>query len=220
MRYYSCISKGLEMFGFNNSSEKLADRLLEEKLYEEVAQDLDRGKRREGIWAKALANSNGSESQAQSLYIKYHVQALKDELQLQNETNQEATQNKPKETQKTRDDYSSDEAYIKAMIVQNTKNKENTFFKKTTKLSNEPLSIIKNFIMGSIVFVISTFVGMIVGDLFLNRFNPDLVASGFASAAFLGWSFGFASLYFYLKKEWLKYPVFIAFASFIISLIN
>lgn len=66
------------MFKLKSSAERSEERLLEEKLYEQVAQDLAQGKRREGIWAKALANSNGSQSQAQSLYIKYHVQALKD----------------------------------------------------------------------------------------------------------------------------------------------
>ncbi|PLW80597.1 hypothetical protein C0585_01760 [Candidatus Woesearchaeota archaeon] len=85
------------MFGLKNSSERSADRLLEEKLYEQVAQDLAQGKRRDGIWAKALANSNGSEYQAQSLYIKYHVQALKDELQLQNEINEQVSQVKKQE---------------------------------------------------------------------------------------------------------------------------
>jgi len=69
----------------------------EEKIYEQVAQDLAEGKRREGLWTKALANSNGSESQAQSLYIKYHFQALKDELQLQNEINEQVSQAKKQE---------------------------------------------------------------------------------------------------------------------------
>jgi len=45
--------EGLDMFGIKNFSERsAADRLLEEKLYEQVAQDLAQGKRREGIWAK------------------------------------------------------------------------------------------------------------------------------------------------------------------------
>ena len=67
------------MFGLKNSTDRSVDRLLEEKLYEQVAQELNDGKRREGIWAKAIANSNGSDDKAKSLYIKYHVQAIKDE---------------------------------------------------------------------------------------------------------------------------------------------
>ncbi|SMP86078.1 hypothetical protein SAMN06313540_10230 [Epsilonproteobacteria bacterium SCGC AD-308-E02] len=43
------------MFKLKSSAERSEERLLEEKLYEQVAQDLAQGKRREGIWAKALA---------------------------------------------------------------------------------------------------------------------------------------------------------------------
>ena len=43
---------------------------------------------------KALAHSDGSESKAQSLYIQYHVQALKDELYLENEINEQASEAK------------------------------------------------------------------------------------------------------------------------------
>jgi len=35
------------------------DRLSEEKLYEQVAQELKAGKKREGIWVKAMAKSGG-----------------------------------------------------------------------------------------------------------------------------------------------------------------
>jgi len=46
---------------------------------------------------KALAHSDGSESKAQSLYIQYHVQALKDELYLENEINEQASEAKKQE---------------------------------------------------------------------------------------------------------------------------
>ena len=54
-------------------------RAEDERLYEVVAQELDRGERRPGLWAKATADSDGSEDKAGSLYIKYRVQSLKDE---------------------------------------------------------------------------------------------------------------------------------------------
>ena len=73
---------------------------------------------------------------------------------------------------------------------------------------------------GSVVFVVSIFVGMFISSLVLNILNPDLAASNFSSAAFFGWFSGFTSLYYYLKIEWLKYPAFVAFASFMISLMN
>lgn len=61
----------------------IAKRLAEEELYNRVAQELAQGERREGLWAKALADSEGVETKAQGLYIKYRVQSLVDELELQ-----------------------------------------------------------------------------------------------------------------------------------------
>ena len=59
-----------------------ADRLLEESLYERVVVELNGGQKRDGLWAKALADSNGSEERAKSLYIRYRVQSIKDEAEL------------------------------------------------------------------------------------------------------------------------------------------
>jgi len=59
-----------------------ASRLLEEKLFEQVALELSEGKRRNGLWAKALANCDGNEKKAKSLYIRYRVQSIKDEAEI------------------------------------------------------------------------------------------------------------------------------------------
>lgn len=59
-----------------------AARLWEESLYELVMAELKDGARRDGIWAKALVDAEGNEAKAESLYIKYRVQALKDEMTL------------------------------------------------------------------------------------------------------------------------------------------
>lgn len=56
-----------------------ADRLIEEKLYEQVAQELKAGKKREGIWVKAMAKSGGELNKAEALYIDLRVQAIRDE---------------------------------------------------------------------------------------------------------------------------------------------
>jgi hypothetical protein len=61
------------------------DRLSEEKLYEQVAQELKAGKKREGIWVKAMAKSGGDLNKAESMYIELRVQAIKDELHIQKE---------------------------------------------------------------------------------------------------------------------------------------
>lgn len=59
-----------------------ATRLLEEQLYEQVVLELSQNQRRDGLWAKAMANSDGSEDKAKSLYIKYRVQSIKDEAEI------------------------------------------------------------------------------------------------------------------------------------------
>jgi hypothetical protein len=58
------------------------DRLSEERLYEQVAQELKAGKKREGIWVKAMAKSGGSLNKAEALYIEFRVQAIKDDNNL------------------------------------------------------------------------------------------------------------------------------------------
>jgi hypothetical protein len=70
-------------------SKELSDiekRVLEEKLYEQVALDIKNGKKREGLYMKALVDANGSKEMADIIYIKYAVQALKDEQTLQVKT--------------------------------------------------------------------------------------------------------------------------------------
>jgi hypothetical protein len=60
-------------------------RLMEEQLYSDVVNELQNGIKREGLWAKAIAKSNGSESKAKFLYIEFRVQSMKDDLELANQ---------------------------------------------------------------------------------------------------------------------------------------
>lgn len=60
----------------------IVDRLLEEKLYEQVLREIESGIRRDGLWAKALQNSCGNEQEAKALYIKYRVRSIKDEAEI------------------------------------------------------------------------------------------------------------------------------------------
>ena len=57
-------------------------RLFEERIYELVSKEIESGQKRAGLWAKALATSDGSEERAKSKYIKLRVQSMKDELEL------------------------------------------------------------------------------------------------------------------------------------------
>jgi hypothetical protein len=64
--------------------------LLEEQLYEQVVHELGNGQRRDGLWAKALANSDGLEEKAKALYIRYRVQSIKDEIEIHEGVKEEA----------------------------------------------------------------------------------------------------------------------------------
>ena len=66
-----------------NSRKSTAEqRLLEERLYAQVVQEVSQGIRRDGLWAKAIAESNGSNDYAKALYIRYRVQSLVDEAEV------------------------------------------------------------------------------------------------------------------------------------------
>ena len=59
----------------------LADSRFEEELiYKHIIEEMDSGVIRDGLYAKAMANSNGDESKAKSLYMKYRLQSVKDAM--------------------------------------------------------------------------------------------------------------------------------------------
>jgi len=67
---------------FENKQRQSSQRLSEESMYEYVIEEISENKIRTGLWAKAIAHSEGNEQHAKSLYIKYRVQSLKDEMEL------------------------------------------------------------------------------------------------------------------------------------------
>ena len=56
---------------------KHLNQLNEESLYELVAKEIAEGTRSPGLTAKAIASSEGDATKAESLYIRYRVEALK-----------------------------------------------------------------------------------------------------------------------------------------------
>ena len=58
------------------------NRLVEEQLYELALYEIENGEIRKGLWAKSIADSGGSENAAKSLYVKYRVNAMKDEAEI------------------------------------------------------------------------------------------------------------------------------------------
>ena len=55
------------------------NRLIEEKLYEIVADEMDRNEIRKGLWAKALAQAGGDDVKVKGKYISLRVESLRDE---------------------------------------------------------------------------------------------------------------------------------------------
>lgn len=60
-----------------SQAKKHLDQLNEEALYELVAKEIAEGSKSPGLTAKANANSEGDATKAESLYIRYRVEALK-----------------------------------------------------------------------------------------------------------------------------------------------
>ena len=81
--------------------EESIERLAEEKIYEKVYEEVASGVKREGLWFKALSESDGEETKAKALYVKLRVRSLIDELIVTEEIQQnthEIEQAQSKET--------------------------------------------------------------------------------------------------------------------------
>ncbi len=73
---------------FNERTVKDAKhRMMEEALYQQVAEEMEKGDKRVGLWAKAIAVSEGDGEKANALYIGYRVQSLIDEALIADEEN-------------------------------------------------------------------------------------------------------------------------------------
>lgn len=57
---------------------QINNRVKDEVLYEYVLDEIESGDLSKGLWAKAIALSEGEENKIQSLYMQYRVQAIKD----------------------------------------------------------------------------------------------------------------------------------------------
>lgn len=69
----------------------VSSRVSEEMLYAEALREVEDGLRRDGLWAKALSQSNMRQDDAMAFYLKLRVQSLRDEIQLAMEELQRTT---------------------------------------------------------------------------------------------------------------------------------
>ena len=69
---------------FTSAKAKLAaKKLAEEQLYEFAAEEIAANNIRPGLWAKAIAESDGDDAKAKARYIKLRVETMKAETDLQ-----------------------------------------------------------------------------------------------------------------------------------------
>ncbi len=66
-----------------------AERLREEKLYEQVSNEVSQGIIKSGLWAKALAENESDEAKAKAMYIHLRVQSIIDESVINQEVTEE-----------------------------------------------------------------------------------------------------------------------------------
>ena len=57
-------------------------RLREEAIYAEVLREIESGTRRDGLYAKAIAECNGDIASANAAYIRLRVQSIRDEIEI------------------------------------------------------------------------------------------------------------------------------------------
>lgn len=65
---------------FSSTKAKLAaSKLVEEQLYEAAANEVASGQIRQGIWAQAIAETDGNQAAAKARYLKLRVEIMKAE---------------------------------------------------------------------------------------------------------------------------------------------
>ena len=63
---------------FSSAKAKLAaSKLAEEQLYAQAAEEVASGQIRQGLWAKAIAETGGDEAAAKAQYLKLRVEIIK-----------------------------------------------------------------------------------------------------------------------------------------------
>jgi len=65
-----------------NKIKGIEGRDREEIIYASVLEELEKGNKKKGLWAKAIADSEGDKDKIESFYIKYRVQSIEDEIEI------------------------------------------------------------------------------------------------------------------------------------------
>ncbi|MFA0069826.1 hypothetical protein AB4344_18725 [Vibrio breoganii] len=84
--------------GFFTKNKGSKKRIIEEWVYELVADELDKGEIRKGLWTKARGLSDGDSNKCESIYIRLRAESIVDEAKVTHEVNElrNATNNQVK----------------------------------------------------------------------------------------------------------------------------
>ncbi|MEZ8306795.1 hypothetical protein AB6C40_23530 [Vibrio splendidus] len=88
----------MRFFTKNRSSKK---RIIEEWVYEQVADELGIGEIRKGLWTKARGLSEGDTNKCESIYIQLRAESIVDEAKVLNEACELVARNEAKRAAKS-----------------------------------------------------------------------------------------------------------------------
>jgi hypothetical protein len=126
-----------------------AARLIDEQMYEIVVEELQSGVRRNGLWAKALAKSQGDESKAKALYISYRVQSLRDESEIaeaMQEYEAEESRNRHQQYQKQQEKEYKNNSRKLQIKIKNLRNEGYSFYLIAQDFNEESVNIPNEYI--------------------------------------------------------------------------
>lgn len=154
-------------------------RLTEEMIYEQVSEELKNGIRREGLWTKAVAESNGNDDVAKSIYIKLRFQSIVDEVTVvsnakseQEKASSHLHQNNLNSEDKTVKKTSSSSEVTEKTLVCLSCNREGKMYIKpvpTTLVAKFYIGIFS--LLGTILFAILIGSSELAGILFLPIYS-------------------------------------------------
>ena len=99
---------------FSSAKAKLAaSKLAEEQLYAQAAEEVASGQIRQGLWAKAIAETDGDEAAAKARYLKIRVEIMQAEAEVTDYVRKQAAKEADQAARETnkasaRDSYSTD----------------------------------------------------------------------------------------------------------------
>lgn len=91
------VVKVMRFFTKNRSSKK---RIIEEWVYERVADELDMGDIRRGLWTKARGLSAGDANKCESIYIQLRAESIVDEVKINQEIYSQSSSKRVQEDKK------------------------------------------------------------------------------------------------------------------------